>query len=101
MGSGWAVAFWVSLLFVAYTYLGYPAAIALLAHLCPRPVRRDAVTPSVSLVIAVRNERARLAAKLRNVFELDYPQDRLQVVVALDGSDEETEAIAREHEAAG
>jgi len=49
-----------------------------------QPIRKRYQEPSVSLVIAMHNERDNVEAKLRNGFELDYPPDKLQVIVSLD-----------------
>jgi glycosyltransferase involved in cell wall biosynthesis len=80
---------------VGYTYVAFPALVLLRARLRPRPHRSAPVTPSVSIVIAARNEAASIAAKIENLRALDYPPDRLQVVIACDGCDDGTDAIAR------
>jgi glycosyltransferase involved in cell wall biosynthesis len=79
---------------VAYTYVAFPALVLLRARLRPRPYRSGAIAPTVSVIIAARNEAASIAAKLRNVLALDYPRDRLEVIVACDGCDDGTDAIA-------
>jgi cellulose synthase/poly-beta-1,6-N-acetylglucosamine synthase-like glycosyltransferase len=86
--------FWVSLALVAYVYLGYPLLLAAWSRLRPRPVERGAGLPTVSLVLAARNERERLGAKLENLFALDYPRELVQIVVSLDGSTDGSESIA-------
>lgn len=76
---------------VVYVFAGYPAIVALLARVRSRPVHGDPqFTPLVTLVIAAHNEEDVIEAKLRNVAELDYPDDRLEVIVAADGSDDAT-----------
>jgi cellulose synthase/poly-beta-1,6-N-acetylglucosamine synthase-like glycosyltransferase len=87
--------FWMSLLFVAYTYIGYPALLAVWSRLRTRAVLRTNVCPTVSVVVCAHNERSRIEAKLRNVLALDYPKDRLQVVVGLDGCTDGTEEVVR------
>lgn len=89
-----ALAFWVAAAVVFYTWVGYPALIALLARWRPAPpVRRAKVEPTVSVVIAVHNEEDCIEAKLAGCLALDYPADRLEVVVASDGSDDRTDAL--------
>ena len=84
-----------SLLLVVYTFAGYPAIMALLARLRPRPVRADrAATPRVSVVVVAHNEQDLIEQKLRDTLHLDYPSDRLEVVAVCDGSDDETAARA-------
>lgn len=89
------VGFWLSLVALGYTYLGYPLLVQLLARLRPRPVRRSAIEPEVSLIIAAYNEEKSIEAKLENTLALDYPRDRLEVVIASDGSTDRTHEIVR------
>lgn len=80
-----------SIALVAYVFAGYPAIVALLSQFRPRPVHEQpGFTPTVSLVILAHNESEVIDAKLRNVAELDYPSDRLEIVVVTDGSDDDT-----------
>lgn len=101
--------FWVSLGLILYTMALYPGLMALLGVLA-RSWRRPPAggtsagvsLPTVSLIIAASNEERHLGRMLEQVRLLDYPADRLEVVVASDaGSTDRTHAIAREHEAAG
>jgi cellulose synthase/poly-beta-1,6-N-acetylglucosamine synthase-like glycosyltransferase len=89
------LAFWSSAAVILYAYVAYPAMIALMARLRPAPpVQKREITPPVSLVIVVRNEEACLEAKLDNAVALDYPRERLEILVVSDGSTDATEAIA-------
>jgi cellulose synthase/poly-beta-1,6-N-acetylglucosamine synthase-like glycosyltransferase len=102
--SAIAAVFWTSLALVAYVYLGYPLLLAVWSRLAPRPVRREppqstrspAASPTVSVVLAARNERAALARKIDNCLALDYPPDRLEVVLALDAPTDGGERIAHD-----
>lgn len=91
------VIFWCCLVVVAYAYFGYALFLALYVRVRHRPIRRGSVLPSVSVVIAARNEEAHLPAKLANLELSDYPPDLLQIVIASDGSTDRTAAILREH----
>lgn len=93
--------FWVSIAVLAYTYVGYPMLMAVLGRVRPRPVRRQAIRPTVSLLIVAHNEARWIEPKLRNSLGLEYPEDRREIVVALDGSTDGTTEIARGHEAEG
>jgi cellulose synthase/poly-beta-1,6-N-acetylglucosamine synthase-like glycosyltransferase len=87
--------FWSSVGIIIYTYAGFPALPALWAKLRSRKVESDpAHMPSVSLVIAAYNEESVIESKLENCYELDYPADRLEVIVAADGSDDRTAELA-------
>jgi cellulose synthase/poly-beta-1,6-N-acetylglucosamine synthase-like glycosyltransferase len=89
--------FWISGALVGYSYLGYPAWLWLRARWSPRPVRRGSITPSVSVVMVVRNEEATLARKLDNLIALEYPADRLEIIVVSDGSSDRTASILSEY----
>jgi cellulose synthase/poly-beta-1,6-N-acetylglucosamine synthase-like glycosyltransferase len=93
-GGGAVVAtFWTCVGTLAFVYGGYPALLAAWRRLAPRAVRRSDVTPSVCLLIAANNEAAVIEEKLRNSLAIDYPADRLEIVVASDGSTDDTNAI--------
>jgi biofilm PGA synthesis N-glycosyltransferase PgaC len=87
--------FWLSCAFVAYVYAGYPVLLILWARLAPRHAAAATtarLVPPVSIVIAARNEAARLAARLDNLLRLDYPSPR-QIIVVSDGSTDDTLAV--------
>ena len=85
--------FWWSAGRLVYIYVGYPLLVWGLARLVGRePSRRD-ITPMVSLLIPAYNEEVHIEAKLRNSITLNYPKDRLEIVVASDGSTDRTNAI--------
>jgi biofilm PGA synthesis N-glycosyltransferase PgaC len=111
--------FWLSVAFVAYVYVGYPALLGLamttarLLGLAPRQaVDRRALPaegrrrrhrksldrrqyPGVSVIVAARDEASRLPERIRNLLDSDYPSGRLQIIVASDGSTDSTpEAVA-------
>jgi len=85
--------FWGSASVIFYTYLGYPGWLWLRNFWRRRPIHSAPVTPSLSIVIVLRDEAKVLEAKLRNLLDLDYPEDRLEVVVVSDGSTDGTNQI--------
>jgi cellulose synthase/poly-beta-1,6-N-acetylglucosamine synthase-like glycosyltransferase len=87
--------FWGAASLVTYTYVGFPTLVLARGAFRPRLHRQSAITPSVSVVIAARNEAAVIAAKLDNLLHLDYPPGCLEVIVASDGSEDGTVAQAR------
>ncbi len=89
------IVFWSAVGTVGTTYLLFPLLVLARARLRPRPHRSADITPGVTLIVAAHNEAADIGAKLANVLALDYPPDRLQVVVASDGSDDGTDEIVR------
>jgi cellulose synthase/poly-beta-1,6-N-acetylglucosamine synthase-like glycosyltransferase len=87
--------FWISAGFAVYVYIGYPMLLwGLQAVLRSAPGKRP-VEPSVSLLVAAYNEAAVIADKIRNSLALDYPADKLELVVASDGSKDATAEIVR------
>src|SRR6516164_770754 len=91
--------FWISVAFPLYVYIGFPLLLWLLAALVRRAPRQRAIEPSVSLLVAAYNEAAVIADKIRNSLALDYPGDKLEIVVASDGSEDATADIVRSFEA--
>jgi cellulose synthase/poly-beta-1,6-N-acetylglucosamine synthase-like glycosyltransferase len=87
--------FWLSAGAIAWTHAGYPLAAAALARLRPRPVRKRELTPGVTVVVAAHNEETVIGRRVENLLGLDYPPDRLRVVVASDGSEDGTEQAVR------
>jgi GT2 family glycosyltransferase len=87
-------AFWLALATIAYTYVAFPLLVLARAALRPRPPRSAPIEPSVSVVLAARNEEAAIGARLDNLVGLDYPAERLETIVASDGSDDATMEIA-------
>lgn len=87
--------FWIALLLVCYTYVGYglllAAAVWLRERIRPRrTVAQPAELPHVTLVIAAYNEEAVVDEKMRNCLALDYPADRLRILWVTDGSTDGT-----------
>jgi cellulose synthase/poly-beta-1,6-N-acetylglucosamine synthase-like glycosyltransferase len=87
--------FWLSAGAIAWTHAGYPLAAAALARLRPRPVRKRELMPGVTVVVAAHNEETVIGRRVENLLGLDYPPDRLRVVVASDGSEDGTEQAVR------
>src|SRR5262245_12326960 len=77
----------------AYVYAGYPLLLVLWSRKRPRPVAKRAIEPTMSLIVAAHNERQRIAEKARSCLELDYPREKLQILLSLDGPTDGTEQI--------
>ncbi len=89
------IVFYTSLAIIALIYVGYPILVFIASRLFPWPVRQVDITPSVSVIIAAYNEENDLAAKIENTLSLDYPKDKLEIVVASDCSTDRTDEIVR------
>jgi cellulose synthase/poly-beta-1,6-N-acetylglucosamine synthase-like glycosyltransferase len=87
------ILFWTATFVIAYVYVGYPLLLAVWARLAPRPARKaDPATtawPSISIVIAARNEGPRLPGRLDNLLALPYDGPR-EIIVVSDGSSDGT-----------
>jgi biofilm PGA synthesis N-glycosyltransferase PgaC len=91
-----AFTFWLLCAFVVYVYVGYPVLLHAWARVCRRAERGRTlvdITPSVSIVIAGRDEGARIAGRVDNLRQLDYPASRRQIVIVSDGSTDNTRDI--------
>ena len=85
--------FWGSLGALAWTHVGYPAAAAALARVRGRPVKSEDWTPSVSVIVAAHDEEAVIERRLANLLELDYPPERVEIIVASDASTDRTDEL--------
>ncbi len=100
---GWIIAFWISCIVLFYVYFGYPILILFLSKLIPRPfvkfsedeLKDASMLPAISIFIPAYNEEHVIEKKIRNTLELDYPKDKIEIVVASDGSDDKTVEIAK------
>jgi cellulose synthase/poly-beta-1,6-N-acetylglucosamine synthase-like glycosyltransferase len=95
------ITFWVAALVLGYTYVGYPLLIRVWARLHGRPHERKAMKPLVSLMVVAHNEAPRILRRIENLLELDYEADRLEIVIASDGSSDATVALANTFRTAG
>lgn len=89
-----ALIFWLSVGFVLYTYFGYPLLIDLMARFRPKPSWSREHKPTITFLIAAYDEEKHMREKLENTLSLDYPREKLQIIVAADGSSDRTVEIA-------
>ena len=116
VGGDVAIAvFWMCVGLLMYVYVGYPAAAAVRARLRPRPLacpgerrlhpatipfpdRRTGIAePVVSIIVVAYNEAPCIATRLDNLLALEYPSEKLEIIVGSDGSTDDTAAIARRY----
>lgn len=89
------IVFWISLAVCAYIYFGYPLLLWIVSRFRSRPVREADVHPLATFIIAAYNEGRGIARKIENTLSLDYPADRIEVLVVSNGSTDSTDAIVR------
>lgn len=87
--------FWISAAWVCYTYIFYPVILLMLRIVIHRPVRKHSIEPYVSIVVPAHNEADVIERKIRNVLSLDYPSDKLEILVVSDGSTDGTAEIVQ------
>jgi len=87
------IALWALIASGLYSLLVYPSLMLFLGRTRQAGFIRQAVRPTVSLVISAYNEERAIAAKLENSLALEYPRDRIEILVASDGSTDRTDAI--------
>jgi poly-beta-1,6-N-acetyl-D-glucosamine synthase len=90
--------FWICSFIVFYSYFGYALLSYLLVKILrrPLPVFDKSFIPEVSIIIAAYNEKDFITDKIKNTLQLDYPPDKLQIIVVTDGSDDGTEQLIKE-----
>jgi len=96
------ILFWLALILITYTYLLYPVALLVLTAFRKPflPRRRPAATYGVeiygvSIIVSAYNEEAVIEEKIKNCLDLDYPNEKLEIIIASDGSDDRTNEIVR------
>ena len=89
------IVFCISVALILYTLVGYPLLSVMLARIVNRLIDKRPISPHVTFIIAAYNEGDVIAEKIRQTLDLDYPKDRLEVIVASDGSTDGTDDIVR------
>lgn len=89
------IIFWSIVFIIFYTYAGYSLLILVLSLFINRPVKKRDIYPKVTFLITAYNEERSIAEKLENTLGLDYPKEKLEVMVASDGSTDRTDEIVK------
>jgi cellulose synthase/poly-beta-1,6-N-acetylglucosamine synthase-like glycosyltransferase len=89
--------FAIPLALVVYAYVGYPLVLWALTKLRSREPIRKLIYPSVSIIVAARNEADKIRRKIEHSLALDYPKERLEILIASDASDDGTDDIVKEY----
>ncbi len=90
------IVFWVCLGVFLYILFGHGLLLVLLKAFFSRPVKRKPITPDVCFIIPAYNEERNIGAKLENTLALDYPKDKLKIVVVSDESTDQTDEIVKQ-----
>ena len=95
------ILFFFCLFVIFYVYLGYPATVAVCALIAGKPVKKGVVQPTVTILIAAYNEADCIAATIENKLALDYPPEKLEIIVISDSSDDGTDEIVQDYASRG
>ncbi|CAN5380488.1 glycosyltransferase family 2 protein [soil metagenome] len=95
------IIFWLSLAALIYVYIGYPILVYLVSILRPLKIKKSAFLTDVTVIITAYNEERDIRAKLENTLQIDYPKDKLEILVASDCSNDKTDEIVKEFAARG
>lgn len=88
--------FWFSFSSLLYAFVGYPILVRVAAAVWGKRISRDeSIAPSVSVLLSVYNEESVIGQKIENFLALDYPEDRIELLVISDGCTDRTEEIVR------
>lgn len=91
------IIFWLLIILVLYTYLGYGVVITILAKIKqkikPEPPFNPDFEPAVTMIVAAYNEADWIVEKAKNMLEIDYPREKMQIIFVTDGSSDETPQI--------
>lgn len=91
------VIFFLSLAVIAYTYLGYPLILAVMSFIFVRPVHMEEIFPVVSVIISAYNEEKNITTKIDNLLKLNYPRDKMEIIIGSDGSTDDTYRLIKKY----
>lgn len=93
--------FWLCFILLSYVYFLYPVMITSLAKIFNKKFIKADIEPHVSIIITAYNEEQNIAAKIENTLSLDYPKDKVDIIIGSDGSTDRTNAIISLFESMG
>lgn len=96
-----AMLFWMSVVLVFYPYVIYPVVLCVANAFATRHIKRGNIEPSVTVLIAAYNEEDNIGATVENKMQLEYPPDKLQIVIISDGSTDGTDEIVNRYVSRG
>lgn len=95
------IIFVASVAALLYVYAGYPLLVYAFSQVQPKKIKRDKFEPKVTILITAYNEEKDIRRKLENTFLIDYPPEKLEILVASDGSTDKTDEIVKDFFAKG
>lgn len=95
------IVFWLAVAALFYVYVGYPILVYLVSLAFPKNIKRADFEPQVTILITAYNEEKAIRQKLENTLKIEYPKDKLEILVASDGSTDKTDEIVKEFASKG
>ena len=95
------IVFWCSFFLSAYVYIIYPFVINIFSVIFKKKIKKEKVLPAISIIITAYNEENDIASKIENTLSLDYPKDKLEIIVGSDGSTDKTNEIVCTYDSKG
>jgi glycosyltransferase involved in cell wall biosynthesis len=93
--------FWSAILFIFYSYFGYPLVLWVISLFKNRSVKKGDIVPMVSFIITAYNEEKRIRDKIENTLKQDYTKDKFEIIVASDCSADRTDEIVKSYNSEG
>ena len=90
------IIFWISACLLGYVYIGYPLVVYLYSVVFAKPLNRGQIEPTVTILITAFNEESSIREKIENTLAIEYPREKLEILVASDGSTDRTDEIVPE-----
>ena len=90
------IIFWLTIGIIFYTYFGYPLFILFVSVFINHKIKKGAIEPNVTILITAYNEEKNIAGKLENTLSVDYPKEKLEIIIASDASEDNTDEIVKE-----
>lgn len=89
--------FWISFIAVFYTYIGYPLVVYILSLFYKEEIADRYIYPNISILMSAYNEEKNIEEKLNSIFNLDYPKDKIEILIGSDGSTDKTDEVVSKH----
>ena len=88
--------FWTLIFLICYCYFGYPVVVACLSYIPRRPIEKGECEPAVSVILSIWNEEDVIKSKIKNLLSLDYPAEKIEILIGSDGSSDQTNDMIRQ-----
>lgn len=87
------IIFWLSVVFIIYPYVFYPLILFLLGLTKSKKIKKKLITPNITILVPVYNEKNFIGKKIENILSLDYPKDKLEIIIASESDDDTNEIV--------